>query len=117
MDNDAMGLFRSTDPDTSGDAAFGAASKNPDGKCGLVVLGIMADGVDRTDDEIYLAYHDALHIEPLSDSRLRHGRKYLIDTGQLFVVGRRRMSTGGIGRVYCINKPKSQRPAPTTPRR
>ncbi len=64
------------------------------------VRALMVDGVERTDEEI----HAALENIAWRPDRTRHGRKVLSDQGTLLEVGRKKLSTGGTGRIWKMNK-------------
>lgn len=91
-------LSRTNDPETSSQSAAEAFRAHPDDRIAGHILGIMVDGLERTDEEIHEHYIEA--IAPISDSRTRHGRKRLSDLNLLKEVGRKRLSTGGTGRVF-----------------
>lgn len=99
-----VGLSRKNDPDTSRQAANDAAWSNSDSKTAAIVLGVMADGVPRIDAEIYDRYIEMTSDpKPLSDSRIRHGRKHAAELKLIAETGlRRRGPDGGMCREWVI---------------
>ena len=81
-------LARSTDPQTSKDAARRASTVRDDSKAADLVRELMTDiGRPMNDPEIAGAARVRGHT--ISDGRLRHGRKWLSDRGEIVEFGKR----------------------------
>lgn len=89
-----MTQTRTTDPATS------HANENPEaaGRAAGFVRGLMRDGHERTDADIYAALR-GMGVE-LSPQRIRAGRVGLSRAGWLIEVGTRRTEYGGKTRVW-----------------
>lgn len=85
---------RTTDPHTS------KANENPEaaGRAAGFVRGLMRDGIERTDEEIYAALR-GIGVE-LSPQRIRAGRVGLSRAGWLIEVGTKQTEYGGRTRVW-----------------
>lgn len=90
---------RSADPGTSHAAARLAQVKHKDSKVAGNVLAVMRDGKPRIDEAIAEAVRANGH--PLTDSRVRHGRKLLADLGVIVQTGQTRPTrANGYGREW-----------------
>lgn len=89
-----MTQSRPTDPETS------RANENPEatGRAAGFVRALMADGVERTDADIYDALR-GMGVQ-LSPQRIRGGRVGLSRAGELIEVGTKPTEYGGTTRVW-----------------
>jgi len=97
-------LARTTDPPTSHENAAEASKRHPDERVCWYVVEAMRDGAARHDEAIADKVNDALAVlgaTPLSESRIRHGRKLAADRGRLVDTGSRaKTRSGGTSRVW-----------------
>lgn len=98
--NEPPPLFaRRTDPDTSHEAGRAATNKHPDHVAATWVTTVLENATGPMTDEQICDAASQIGC-PLSDSRLRHGRKHAADLGLIVLVGKVKLASGCKGRQW-----------------